>query len=173
MPIKISFEEMKQIIEKALYLLYSKDSYILDRRLKEECINHRLAKHLESIFPFERYRESQDSHHLNLTVDLEYNKMGDDDKATQYEDYGSDKHIRPDIIIHSRGNNFRNILAIEAKKSYVNLYDKYKINKLMSNPYNYQYGCTISYLIDKDYFIYTLFSADRTEKSKLHKRYIY
>ncbi len=166
---KISFEEMKQIIEKALRILYSEDNYIFHRRLKEECINHRLAKHLESIFPFERYRESQDSHHLKLTVDLEYNKMGDDDKAIQYEDYGSDKHIRPDIIIHSRGNNFRNILAIEAKKGYVKPHDKYKINKLMSNPYNYQYGCTISYLIDKDYFIYNLHSKDRTEISRINK----
>ncbi len=60
------FEIAKSAILKSLTLLIQCEQYIIENALKEECINHRFANHLESVF------EPIMSEYF--TVDIEYDK---------------------------------------------------------------------------------------------------
>jgi len=80
--------------------------------------------------------------------------------------------IRPDIIIHKRDTN-DNLIAFEIKKDYTNRHDLAKIRGLLGNPYNYTYGCLISYLPSKSYIMVKLLSLSNQiqeiEKFKVNK----
>jgi len=45
--IKMDLATVKQIMESSLSRLVEKDSELIDRRVKEECINHRLAIYID------------------------------------------------------------------------------------------------------------------------------
>ena len=87
--------------------LFDKDRSLLDKRAHEQSVAHRLAVYLES-----------DPVFAKLHVDCEYNRHGDDPKRL----YGlvrsnQGRLVRPDIIVHSRGTDLHNNLAIELKTS--------------------------------------------------------
>ena len=93
---------------KSLRKLLEKDINLIRRKVKEECINHRLATYLEEFSPKE---------YSHAIVDLEYNKNYDKDKAIEGSD-GKIHKIRPDIIIHKREDNYKKHkpLDIDPKK---------------------------------------------------------
>ena len=116
----------KLIIERklnsALTALYTKDVHLLKENLNERSITHRLAVYLQREF-------------RGYDVDCEYNgnvKAADgkgrktipdelcprlkEYKRRNYDD-AADLSVFPDIIIHKRGENKRNLLIIEAKKA--------------------------------------------------------
>ena len=96
---------------------------------------------------------------IKYSVDLEYNKNYNDPKRIQIDDKNKNtKAIRPDIIIHERENNNNNLIAFEIKKNYTDSYDLKKIKGLFRRPYNYKYGCLISYLPEKKYIKVKLLS---------------
>lgn len=78
--------------------------------VSEWAVAHRLAIYLEKHFP-------------GYSVDCEYNRMPGEPEAT-YDTtqhvpkrLHGNKQVRPDIIIHERGNNDRNLVVIELKKA--------------------------------------------------------
>ena len=80
---------IKEWLEISLKSLFLQDKELIDRKLKEECINHRLAYYLEKYKP-EAY--------ANYFVDIEYDKNGNDRKALKAD--GSSQFIRLDILVH-------------------------------------------------------------------------
>jgi hypothetical protein len=95
-------------ITKALNHLLENDDYLFDHSLNERAIAHKLAVYLHGVFP-------------SWHVDCEYNREGDVVKKIPLSD-ACKKLLRrtgavsPDIIIHKRGPNGPNLLAIEIKK---------------------------------------------------------
>jgi len=95
-------------------------------------------------------------------VDLEYDKNYHNSKKIIDGDNNT-KSIRPDIIVHKRENNTHNLIAFEIKKSYTSQHDLEKIKGLRRSPYNYKYGCLISYLPTKSYIRIKLLSNQEQE----------
>ncbi len=142
-----TLQDIEEIITSALHELYFRDDELLDRVLKEEAINHRLAVYIEHYF-----NQNQKSIDYVFSVDIEFNKMnGDNKKAILI--YGSLKNVRPDIIVHQRSSIMgSNILVIECKKSKFSPYDLQKLEGLMNQGLNYEYGALVNYGIGKKYF---------------------
>jgi hypothetical protein len=87
----------------ALNRLFEKDNHLLDVNCSEKSITAKLAQYL-----------SQEPYFKQNDVDVEYNRQGNDPKSLNLN--GTTGKVFPDIIIHSRGNNENNVLAIELKK---------------------------------------------------------
>ena len=84
-------------VYKAFDILLIKDRLLFEYAVHEQTICGRLAMYLQELFP---------CYH----VDVEYNLDGNHTKRLAGD------AVRPDIIVHRRGNNASNILAMELKK---------------------------------------------------------
>lgn len=129
------YEEMDHIynkINEVLNILYKNDSYLLEIDAHEVTISHKLACYLQAIFK-------------EFDVDIEFNKNLKDSKRVDNE------IRRPDIIVHKRGTNDSNFIAIEIKKcSNANKnFDIEKIGSIM-NELNYEYGFYIEFNVGED-----------------------
>lgn len=144
-------DDVKKLIERSLRELAEKDAGLIHRKVKEECINHRLACYLEQFL--------NEESSIPYNVDLEYDKNYNDPKKIIIDENKNLKAIRPDIIIHIRETNHSNLIAFEIKKGYTNQHDLKKIKGgLLKRPYNYKYGCLISYLPTRTYIKVKLLS---------------
>jgi len=107
MTVLLGEKKVKEFVSRACREVELKDIFLLEKDVSEWAIAHRLAVYLEKYFP-------------EFNVDCEYNRMpGEDGKYGEEAPkklYGQ-KKIRPDIIVHHRGSNNANLLAIELKKS--------------------------------------------------------
>ena len=155
-------KSIKTLIERALKELIRRDVGLIHRKVKEECINHRLACYLERFLS--EYRSE-------YSVDLEYNKNYNDPKKIIIDENKNIKAIRPDIIIHERETNANNLIVFEIKKNYTDRHDLKKIKGLLRNPYKYKYGCLISYLPTRKYIKVKLLSeqSKNVEEFRVNK----
>ena len=102
-------EEVLLRLNSACHSLLEHDRELLVVDANERSITHKLAEHLQAEFP-------------GWNVDCEYNRDGFDPKRMTYtvESVSTDnteaKTVFPDIIVHERGTQARNLLVIEAKK---------------------------------------------------------
>ena len=143
-------EEIERIVKCCLQKLRRLDRYLLDIKVNERTITHKLAEYLQEHFP-------------EFNVDCEYNRYenyikrirNEQDRFREitnlsnielaeliWENKEADT-IYPDIIVHKRGNQDNNLLVIEVKKTSnpkSGNSDKEKIEELMSPPYNYTFG---------------------------------
>lgn len=126
----------------ALDKLYLEDSELLDYRTEdplvaERCLSSRLAMYLQKSIK-------------NYKVDCEYNRHGECIKEID------DQHVFPDIIIHERKVDNKNLAWIELKKENVTEEDKQKDrNRLLyvtsqEKKFKYKYGFLIIISKDKD-----------------------
>ena len=147
---KFTQDEVIEVINKMLDVLYEKDSFLLQRKLNitERAITHKMGTYLEQLLPNE------------VDVDCEYNRMGkkvfgeidytdgdyfvktvylSEGSVSDADDEGS--RVFPDIIVHNRrtGNNY---IIIEVKIDWKSDRAKHDIKKL--NAYKadlkYQYA---------------------------------
>lgn len=103
----------------ALRAFFRSDHDLLDRDVNERSITHKLAEHLQRQF---------ENHCEDLKVDCEYNRHVSDIKrllvlkdaiggdAVEVDDSEA-RTVYPDIIVHQRGSDKRNLLVIEVKKT--------------------------------------------------------
>jgi len=137
--------DCEKTIRSALRELWNKDRSLLNTDASERAICHRLAIYIENILNVCGEK---------LNVDCEYNRMGlatpkrliglIDDKNPE------GKSVYPDIIIHSRNNNLRNVLVLEVKKSssaHSDNFDKTKIAGYIRD-LGYMYGCCLLIKVD-------------------------
>ena len=96
--VKIDNERIRESIKRALDTFWERDSYLLEHDVNEVTITHKLGCYLQNNFE-------------DFDVDNEYNRDLDDPKRFP------SGTIKPDIIVHKRGTNEHNFLAIEVKKS--------------------------------------------------------
>lgn len=114
---------------KCLKKVHKKDKDLFRLKAGENCINHRLGLYLTDLFEIG-----------DIIVDLEYNRHLDKTKS-----YTEDKRAIVDIVIHKRDSDAYNVCAIECKKQRASKIDLSKINSLISDKFNYQYGVIIVY----------------------------
>jgi len=98
--------EVERRLQAAISALRSQDSHLLEVDASERSITHRLAVHLERLFP-------------GWDVDCEYNRDRRDHKTINLGMAGiraarRTGKVYPDIIVHHRGS--KNLLAVELKK---------------------------------------------------------
>jgi len=139
-------DEIKGIVNCCLQKLRKQDKYLLDKKVNERTITHKLAEYLQDHFP-------------EFNVDCEYNRFEHnrlDDLVKRLElprnkvnwDDTEAKTVFPDIIVHKRGKPEYNLLVIEVKKKSKlntgnlerNNFDKNKLRAFTEEPYNYKSG---------------------------------
>ena len=165
--------EVKELLELSLKSLYKFDKILLDRSIKEECINHRFAIYLENHFKNNNKIFSVDvEYNRNVTSrELIYSEIFPNDrkvfnKKIILSDIENYKEVIPDIIIHERGSNRNNYLCIEAKKVYNRTTEERDIEKLiglLNEPFNYKFACLVEYLPNQDYFYVLLFAKENAD----------
>jgi len=154
---------LRASVFEALAMLIQLDSDLIKIRTKEECINHKLAQHLESVLNKMQLLGEHD-------VDIEYNKYEEEKKKSS-----NGRNIRPDIIVHKRlSGNSNNLIVIEAKKDYDTEKDRIKVTDLVnSDKYSYAIGVVISYLPEKEYLKIKFLEPDGTwSKYQLNKKHL-
>jgi len=98
---------MESRLWEALQKLLAEDGELLERNASERSIGSALAVKLAPLFP-------------EYDIDVEYDRHGLDPKSVDLPKYcrgGGKRRIIPDIIIHRRGTDEKNLLAIELKKT--------------------------------------------------------
>ena len=144
-PESLSGKDIRKLIERAYKMLIEKDSYLLKVDANERSITHRLAIHLESVFP-------------GYDVDCEYNRDGLDPKKLvgfkrniDFDDTNGTT-VYPDIIIHHRGRGKKcNFIVIEAKKiSNRDDSDKEKL-AIYKKELLYEHAYYVEFLVGKDF----------------------
>lgn len=115
---------------------YQKDKIQLPNDINERASVFRIGHYLANIIENDGYFES-------YHVDVEYNRDLDSVKTL-------DKiMIIPDLIIHERGTNSNNLVAIEFKKNKDSKKDKEKLEKLINSNYGYNYKNVYFIIINK------------------------
>lgn len=110
----LKYKNISLYIAEAVRLLFERDSFLFEASVHETCINHRLAIYLEQFIPdYLDYSE-------DMSVDIEFNRMPINDHTMSqmkivFESDIEPKQIRPDIIIHHRGDPLNKILWLEVK----------------------------------------------------------
>lgn len=141
-----------QIVKDSICELYEAHSIILNNKLKEECINFHFAniiwKKIKGHFSLPS----------NIFVDIEYDKNKTDPKMQD------GKHIRPDIIIHERNSNNKNLFAFEIKKTYCSQHDKDKMTEIINDKYNYFFSFCISLNIEHKKPNFIIYQKRKKEK---------
>lgn len=152
----MNIDEAKTKVNIALEKLKELDEFLLVNDVSERSITHKFAIYISELFP-------------DCDVDCEYNSNIQSDNGRKYiylikqkaeelglireSDGDSEDVLRivyPDIIVHKRGVNDRNILIIEVKKSSSQVSSNYDHEKLArytspeyGNELNYKYGVFI------------------------------
>lgn len=116
-------EDLKNKVKEACKLFIDRDKQLLDLRVYESAVSHRIAVYLEGIF-----------NDKSLNYDCEYDKRLDLPKRTL-----NGRGIRPDILVHERNASSRNILAIEIKKKRKSKWDEKKLGMLTEQYGQYKY----------------------------------
>jgi len=127
------------LLEYSLKNLIENDNELIDRNLKEESINHKLAMYLEKYITESKINILESF--PKLSVDIEYNKNNEKCKYA----INSNKRMIPDILIHERKTNDNNLVAIECKKIHLNKEDKEKLKNYKKEPYFYEHSIAIEY----------------------------
>lgn len=138
-----SKEELLICVKKAVELFLEETPNLMDFEVHEQAISHRIALHLQQF--------------TRLNVDCEYNKNL---KGTKYlmakeevyknctcgacrrnppEEGQKRRRFRPDIIVHKRGDESKNLIAVEVKKTDFCLFDKAKLMALTDETEDYHY----------------------------------
>lgn len=142
-------DELEGIIKCCLQKLRRLDKHLLDINVNERTITHKLAEYLEEHIP-------------EFDVDCEYNRFehNDTDDIMKRLNLPTDninwddteaKTIFPDIIVHKRGPQGKNILVIEVKKSSSSISeisDRNKLKAFTKDPYNYELGLFLKISIE-------------------------
>jgi hypothetical protein len=148
-------DELERIVKFCLKKLRSLDKKLLEIKVNERTITHKLAVYLQQSFP-------------EFNVDCEYNR----DECNEFDDLVKKlelptnnvswddteaKTVFPDIIVHNRGTQEKNLLVIEVKKSSSSISGKVDRNKLIAftkDHYNYKFGLflKINLVNENDHF---------------------
>lgn len=130
---EIGKEEIKNLFEGAFSKLYENDGYLLEKGVNERCIVSQISTYIKS---------QLDAWGINdLNVDVEYNRH-----LAALKLNSENKRYIPDLVIHQRGTDDRNICCCEAKKNARENSDIDKIKDQM-NMLHYRYGVVIKEIL--------------------------
>ena len=128
----MTHEEVVAIVEGAVFRLASEQLDLLTLGVNEQTISHQLAGYIRKSIPD------------GLRVDVEYDRHGEGAKFLHLpskkgvNDERIASKVRPDVVVHRRGDDEQNILVIELKKPGLNLSrDRAKL-EAFRDQYQYQ-----------------------------------
>ena len=135
-------EQLKREIIDCITRLYCNDLELITRGGMEQSAAFRFAIYLnDSIKRIEWLND--------LQIDIEYNKNGLEPKRIPRRQNG----VKPDLIIHSRGNNNKNVLVVEIKgwwNEESRDADKIKLEDFTHQDGEYKYGLGVFLELGKD-----------------------
>jgi len=131
----MSTTELKNAVENAVQSFLDNDNDLLDLKVYEPAVSHRIAFYLE-----------RDFFNKGIHVDCEYDKRLDREKPGPNE-----TPMRPDIVVHTRNTQENNLIAIEVKKNHVGKRDIAKLQMLTQKNelYEYQLGVSVCFVTNK------------------------
>jgi hypothetical protein len=97
---------IEKLVGEALRLLFTNDGFLLETNVAERTIATQLITYLKPRFP-------------DYDVDPEYNRHGLETKVVRLPTYcrgGGQRRIFPDVVVHRRGCDEKNLLVIQIKK---------------------------------------------------------
>ncbi len=100
--------EIKGAISSALAHVYAKDFSLIKRRVHERSIAFRFGLYFSDIL-----KQTSFGFDNELTIDFDYNRNQDNVKNMQ--GFNPVHGVLPDIILHHRGENDKNVVVIEFK----------------------------------------------------------
>lgn len=133
---------MQDKVVEAVKCFINNDLELLDLSAHEQAISHRIGVYLESFFESEKLKvDCEYNKHLNKPKEIDLNDLNpllfktcncdSCKKVVEGNTYEiSEKSFRPDIVIHSRGNDERNLVAVEIKKLKECPFDEAKLRAL-------------------------------------------
>jgi len=90
-------------LKRSVELLYENEYSLIARRVNERAVSPVIAHYLQGLFP-------------EHDVDAEYDRNGADLKRLRYGTGTGLRRIRPDVLVHRRGERFPDdLLAVEIK----------------------------------------------------------
>lgn len=117
------------------------DIFLLKKDVGERAISHRLGLYLQSAFP-------------EMKVDCEYNRKGSQMDPKRFSSANvRSRPVYPDIIVHKRGDDDNNILAIEVKKygrKGIKRDEKKMEHYTRNNYHKYRFGLLLIFHTKKD-----------------------
>jgi len=136
----ITKKDIKNAIDSAIDSLIGADLYLLKVDSSERSITHRLAIHLIPHFP-------------DFDIDCEFNRDGFDPKRLALSECNVSNEeadavtVFPDIVVHQRGTEIRNLVAVEVKKASSVLGSDYDRRKLQAFKSDLQYKFAVHVVI--------------------------
>lgn len=100
--------EIKKAIDQALARVYELDFSLIERRAHERSIAFRFGLYFSEIVSQTTFGDD-----IELTIDYDYNRNGE--RIKDMEGFSLSHGVYPDIILHHRGFNDKNVVAIEFK----------------------------------------------------------
>ncbi len=131
----ITLVDIKIRVEAALLQLIKNDSFLFEHDANERSVTHKLGEYLQP-------------HFSSFHVDCEYNRHGILTKILPRECHDKkQERVYPDIVIHLRGHDLKNLLVIEVKlNGESSECDEVKLKEFSksNDDYRYDYGLFIS-----------------------------
>lgn len=145
--------KLKTMLTSVVDKTYAETPSLMEHKGMEQAIAFRIGLYLQG--------ELNNSDFQDVCLDCEYNKLIDRPKITPNYPNG----IRPDLIIHRRGDHAKNLLAVEIKgwwnKDHKD--DFGKLVDLTSREYDYQYMLGVFIDLQKEVALYRYFRSGAEE----------
>ncbi len=135
-------DKLIEFVKEALDKVYQEQKYLIENRVHERSIVFWFGVYF--------YELLKNSEFKSYDLDFEYNRNFDDVKRTEHFVHGT----LPDIILHKRGSNEYNLLAIEFKtwwsykKQFKN--DIRKLQDFMNPNGKYRYKNALFVIFEED-----------------------
>mgnify|MGYP005777209261 CR=1 FL=1 len=99
-------ENLFNLLKKSVDKCYKNDLELINRSMEQACVARIFFYMQEMIYNDPKYKEYRD-----YNLDCEYNKNGEQIKATPRRQNGT----KPDMILHKRRTNNKNLIVVEFK----------------------------------------------------------
>lgn len=145
--------EITELLSSSLNQVIKNDLWLISHNLSEQSISNKIAYYLVELFPeyhvdceYNGDIETESGRKaINLLKDeLSARNLLRDNERNDIENDLTARSVFPDIIIHTRGTNSRNLCIIEVKKDTSSVsyeYDSLKLRAYTSS----EYGNTLKY----------------------------
>jgi hypothetical protein len=133
----ISEDVLKQKITESLNLFMNHHGYLVEIDVSERAITHKIAEAFEGMFGAS----------AGYDVDCEYNRV----RGHRIKCGNNGRRVYPDIVIHRRGQQNDNILAVEVKKRKAGtkaiIRDQKKLEEYVRGQLRYKYGLSVVFRV--------------------------
>ena len=149
--IKSSREELIACVMQSVDLFLAEAPGLMEFEVHEQAISHRIALHLQqftkSNVDCEYNKNLKGAKYLEVKKEIYKNCTCGACRRNPPEDGLKRRRFRPDIIVHKRGDESENLIAVEVKKTDFCHFDKAKLMALtdLSEDYKYKLGVFVHF----------------------------